>query len=96
MNKSLLIKKLHRDFNFLNNQQISDIVDIIFNYISTSLSQSKRIELRGFGSFSLRKRKVQKSFPKNSNEEISFVEKNTTYFRMGKEFFDRLNKTHAN
>lgn len=94
MKKSDLINKLQKKFSFLNKNQISDITEIVFHNMSEALLQKKRIEIRGFGAFSLRKRKVQKSFPSQLEEKITFKEKNTVYFRMGKEFFKHLNSNN--
>lgn len=91
MKKSDLISKLHEKHQFLTKEQVTQVVDIIFNEMTDALSQNKRIEIRGFGAFSLKKRKVQDKFPVSEDEKISFKERNTIYFRIGKEFFNLLN-----
>ena len=93
MNKSELIAKIHKDYPFLTMSQVTDVVDVVFEEMVSSLSKGKRIEIRGFGSFSIRRRKVQSKFPTSPEEKIFFEEKNVVYFREGKEFFNQLNSS---
>lgn len=92
MKKSDLINNLHKKHPFLTKSQVTQITDIIFNEMAEALSQNKRIEIRGFGSFSLRKRRVQDKFPLDKQSEITFKERKTIYFRIGKEFFNLINQ----
>lgn len=93
MNKSGLITKIHESYPFLTAAQVTDVVNVVFEEVVSSLSKGKRIEIRGFGSFSIRQRKVQSKFPTSPEEKIAFEEKNVVYFREGKEFFNRLNSS---
>lgn len=90
MKKSDLILSLSKLYPFLTISQIDQIFDIIFDEMTNGLKNNKRIEIRGFGSFSLRSRKVQANFPSEDNE-INLVDRNIVYFRMGKEIFNQLN-----
>jgi integration host factor subunit beta len=94
MKKSELITSIRKLYPFLKTEQVADVIDIVFNELSKGLKQGKRIELRGFGSFSLRQRKVQTEFPSKTQETIKLNNRNTIYFRMGKEFFTRLNPSN--
>ncbi len=94
MNRSELISKIHKLYPFLKADQVTQLINIVFEELTKGLANGKRIEIRGFGSFSVRKRKVQSKFPNSPEEKISFEEKNTVYFRMGKEFFNQLNPSH--
>lgn len=91
MKKSELITKLHKLYPFLKADQVAHLVDIVFEELISSLAKGKRIEIRGFGAFSVKRRKVQSKFPSLIDEKIGFEEKNTVYFRVGKEFFSQLN-----
>lgn len=93
MNKSELITKIHESYPFLTTAQVTDVVNVVFEEMVSSLAKGKRIEIRGFGSFSIRRRKVQAKFPTSPEEEIAFEEKNIVYFREGKEFFNQLNSS---
>jgi integration host factor subunit beta len=90
MKKSQLIDALHAKYAFMKISQIEEIVDAILASLTDALTKGKRIEIRGFGALSTRERNVQKSFPKDG-EELQLVRKKSIYFRMGKDFFDRLN-----
>ncbi len=94
MKKSELIAKIHKSYPFLTVNQIISLINTVFRTLVDSLSQGNRVEIRSLGSFSLRKRKVQSKFPNSIEAKIIFAEKNTVYFRMGKEFFDHLNPSN--
>ena len=90
MKKSELISTISKIYPFLKNNQVVDIIDFVFAELTCGLKNNRRVEIRGFGSFLARKRKVQLNFP-NSTEVTAFKERKSVYFRLGKEFFDRLN-----
>ena len=90
MKKSDLTLSLSKLYPFLDASQINQIFDIIFDEMTKGLKNNKRIEIRGFGSFSLRSRKVQTNFPSEDNK-INLIDRNVIYFRMGKELFNKLN-----
>jgi integration host factor subunit beta len=94
MKKSDLIKEIHKLYPFLTNAQATDAVNIVFASISNGLQNKERVEIRGLGSFVSRKRKVQAKFSTQTNEK-SLVERESVYFRMGKELFDRLNEKES-
>ncbi|WP_347938792.1 HU family DNA-binding protein [Rickettsia oklahomensis] len=58
--KSYLIDKVHDKLHYLSKEDVQDSVDSILNYLSESLKDQKRIEIRNFGNFSIRKRKFPK------------------------------------
>jgi integration host factor subunit beta len=91
MKKSELISELRKRYPFLNTEQAGALIELIFLELTKSLKEGRRIELRGLGSFSLRNRKVQLNFPSDKDQEISTKEIKSVYFRMGKDFFSRLN-----
>lgn len=91
MNKSDLIIELAKSYPFLNKEQMTQLVDIVFQEMVEALAAGKRIEIRGFGAMSVRERKVQKQFFQKEEKNISFEKKNAIYFRIGKEFFDHIN-----
>ncbi|MFV9890100.1 HU family DNA-binding protein, partial [Rickettsia conorii] len=75
--KNYLIDKIHDRLNYLSKEDVKDSVDLILDYLNESLKEQKRIEIRNFGNFSIRKRK----FP----ESEQFY--NTVYYRMPKNLF---------
>ncbi|MEZ5690818.1 MAG: integration host factor subunit beta [Rickettsiales bacterium] len=92
MTKSELIIRLSKRYPHLYQRDIEALVDTIFDNISATLVEGGRVELRGFGAFSIRKRESRKARnPKNGNE-VSIGERYAIYFRTGKELRERINK----
>ncbi len=96
MTKSEIINQLTQEYGDLPKDVISQMVQIILDEISNELAKQGRVEIRGFGAFSLRKRSAR--ITKNpKTEKISMVsERMSVYFRCGKDFFDMLNGEGAN
>ena len=92
MTKSELIKLLTKKNN--KNLFIKDItvlVETIFDEVSAALAKGDRIELRGFGSFSVRHRKARSARNPKTNEVVQLGERFSVYFRSGKELRERIN-----
>ncbi len=71
--KNYLIDKIHNELNYLSKEDVKDSVNLILDYLSQSLKEQERIEIRNFGNFSIRKRKFPESIvlPKFAyNEEF--------------------------
>lgn len=64
----------------------------MFDSISNSLIQGNRVELRGFGSFALRKRQVPADPRNNNTANLERVACNSVHYKMSKNLSDRLNK----
>jgi len=73
-----LVSKVHNKLNYLAIDDVEDAVNLVIEYLSEELTNHKRIEIRGFGSFSIRMRK----FP---NIKQSY---NSVYYRMSKDKID--------
>jgi nucleoid DNA-binding protein len=72
--KADLINKISEKIDYLSKEDIKTSIDLVFDYLKSELVQQNRIEIRGFGSFSIRDRK----FP--DSEKIY----KTIYYRMSK------------
>lgn len=59
--KSDLVDKISKELNYLFKEDIKDSIDLVFDYLQFSLAEQNRIEIRGFGSFSIRERKFPNS-----------------------------------
>lgn len=92
MTKSELIKRLLKNHANLTQKDISTIMDAILGEICDALVEGKRIELRGFGAFSVRKREPRQARNPKTNEAVKLGARATPYFRAGKEMRDRVNK----
>ena len=84
MNKSGLILKLQESNDFLSKADIEDSLNVLVDYVSDSLSKGDRIEIRGFGSFSVRKRKKRLARNPKTGNSITVPEKHHPYFRASK------------
>ncbi len=63
----------------------------IFDEISSALSQGDRVELRGFGAFSVKKRGSRLGRNPRTGESVAVSEKHIPFFKTGKELRERLN-----
>lgn len=81
--KNDLVVALSKDIDYLSKEDLAASVNIVIDYLKDQLVKGNRIEIRGFGSFSIRKRK------KVGSSEVSY---NTVYFRMAKNVAEKLNK----
>ena len=92
MSRPGLIKQLKQRNPSLNNSDIEDIIDTFCESIEKSLKDGKKIELRGFGSFFVKKIKEKYSARNPKTGEIIYVpEKNKVRFRASKKLKDFIN-----
>ena len=90
MTKSQLITRLHERFgNRFSEHQVKDMVSTLFDEMGERVVQGQRVELRGFGSFSLRHLGSKAGRNPRTNAVIPLAERNTIYFRPSKKM--RLN-----
>jgi integration host factor subunit beta len=99
MTKNELIDKLSRKISHLSTKDIELAVKYTFNLLSDSLSKGDRIEIRGFGSFSLRTRKARMGRNPKTGAAVYLETKHVPYFKPGKElkalvFDSAINKIH--
>ena len=93
MTRSELISKILLSQNDLNHSQVEKSVDFVFSYIIRALSQGGRVELRGFGSFSLRKRPQRLGRNPRTGESVMIADKSVPFFKTGKELRTIVNTT---
>jgi integration host factor subunit beta len=91
MTKSDLIKRLAEANPHLYVRDIERIVARVFEEISAALSRGDRVELRGFGAFSVRPRGERVGRNPRTGDEVAVPNKVVPYFKTGKELRDRLN-----
>jgi len=92
MTRSKLVAAIAKRHSSLPAEVISKIVDIILNEMSDELAREGRVEIRGFGAFSLRKRGQRMARNPKTNKVTMVPERFAVYFRCGKDFHDLLNK----
>ena len=92
MTKSELIQRLNQKYPHLYQRDIEVLVNTIFNEISDALARDDRVELRGFGAFSIRKREPRAARNPKNGDVVNIGERRAIYFRTGKELRERINK----
>ncbi len=95
MNKSELIEQLAQR-NGLGHTQAEDIVTLIFDKMQDTLSTGKRIEIRGFGSFTVKDYQSYWGRNPKTGDKIWVAPKRLPAFKLGKELKERLNEGVAN
>jgi integration host factor subunit beta len=91
MTKSDLIEVLSEKQSMLNYRDVELAVKLILEQMSESLSNGDRIEIRGFGSFTLHHRPPRVGRNPKSGESVHLEEKYVPHFKPGKELRDRVN-----
>ena len=91
MTKSDLIEILSERQSLLNYRDVELAVKLILEQMSENLSNGDRIEIRGFGSFTLHHRPARVGRNPKSGESVTLDEKYVHHFKPGKELRDRVN-----
>jgi len=90
MTKSELIQRLAKRFPKLMQREIEQLVNTFLGEISNALCSDGRVELRGFGAFSVRKRDPRKARNPKNGAEVKVGTRHSIYFRTGKELRDQI------
>jgi integration host factor subunit beta len=94
MIKSELIQRIaHRNVR-LYQRDVETIVGTILDEITSALARGDRVELRGFGAFSVKKRSARTGRNPRTGDLVSVQEKSVPFFKTGKEMRERLNKNY--
>lgn len=89
MNRSDVISVLKEESN-LSRKDAEKVTDIFFETIEETLSQGERVEIRGFGSFTVNKYKPYTGRNPKSGTQINVPSKKLPFFKVGKELKDRV------
>ena len=92
MTKSELIARLAELNPSLYHRDLEQLVNTVFDTITEALENGDRVELRGFGAFSLRERKARVGRNPRTGESVDVDAKTIPFFKMGKGMRERLNK----
>ena len=92
MIKSELIQRLTEENPHLYHRDVERIVSTVFEEIAAALSSGDRVELRGFGAFSVKKRDERIGRNPRTGESVPVPEKHVPFFKTGKELRLRLNR----
>ncbi|VFP81114.1 Integration host factor subunit beta [Buchnera aphidicola (Cinara kochiana kochiana)] len=96
MTKSELFAKINKKKIYISAKIIKFLVKNILEYMALSLEKGNRIEIRGFGSFSLHYRCARVGRNPKTGEKIYLKGKYVSRFKPGKQLRDRINHVHQN
>jgi integration host factor subunit beta len=91
MIKSELIAALAAENPHLTQRDVERVVSVIFERVIQALEQGGRVELRGFGAFSVRSRPARSGRNPRTGESVEVPAKHVPFFKSGKELRARLN-----
>ncbi len=91
MTKSELILRLAERNPHLYHRDVERIVSTIFDEITRALAQGDRVELRGFGAFSVKRREARIGRNPRTGESVNVAAKHVPFFKTGKQLRERLN-----
>tara|TARA_Y100000994_G_C15702475_1_gene445733 strand:- start:4920 stop:5246 length:327 start_codon:yes stop_codon:yes gene_type:complete len=91
MTKSELIMRMAEQNPHLYQRDIERIISTILDEITSALARGDRVELRGFGAFSVKKRDARIGRNPRTGESVAVDTKIVPYFKTGKELRQRLN-----
>jgi integration host factor subunit beta len=91
MIRSELIQKIAEENSHLYQRDVERIVNTIFEEIIEAMARGDRVELRGFGAFSVKKRDARMGRNPRTGEAVQVEEKHVPFFKTGKLLRDRLN-----
>jgi integration host factor subunit beta len=92
MTKSELVRNLAEANPHLSQRDVEGIVTAIFDEIAAALARGDRVELRGFGAFSVKRRDARIGRNPRTGGSVRVAEKHIPFFKTGKQLRDRLNQ----
>ncbi|MDD2868242.1 integration host factor subunit beta [Neomegalonema sp.] len=91
MIKSELVDALAERHPHLYQRDVERVVATVFDEISSALTRGDRVELRGFGAFSVKQREERQGRNPRTGETVSVPQKRVPFFKTGKELRERIN-----
>ena len=91
MTKSELLQRLAEANPHLHQRHVEGIVTAIFNEITAALARGDRVELRGFGVLSVKRRDARVGRNPRTGDSVEVAEKHVPFFKTGRQLRDRLN-----
>ena len=95
MIKSELVQRIASQNPHLYQRDVENIVNAILGEIVTALARGDRVELRGFGAFSVKNRPARAGRNPRTGEHVAVDKKSVPFFKTGKEMRERLNRPLA-
>ena len=91
MIRSELIQQIADENPHLFQRDVERIVSTVFDEITAAMARGDRVELRGFGAFSVKRRDARQGRNPRTGESVEVEEKHVPFFKTGKLLRDRLN-----
>ena len=91
MTKAELITQLTDEIPALTRRQVEVVVNTIFDSMRNALTRGDKIEIRGFGSFKLRARRMKEGRNPKTGEAVLVPPKKVPFFKVGKELRHMVN-----
>ncbi len=91
MIRSELIQKIADENPHLYQRDVERIVNTVFEEVTDAMARGDRVELRGFGAFSVKQRDARIGRNPRTGETVQVEEKHVPFFKTGKLLRDRLN-----
>ena len=91
MTKSELVEKIMEANGILSRKESEMVVNIIFDSMAEALKGGDKVEIRGFGSFTIRERESREARNPKSGALVRIPAKKTPFFKTGKELRERVN-----
>lgn len=85
MTKTQLIDAVHEKSIGLTKVQVAQVVDAMIEAMTTALAQGGKVEIRGFGNFTVRQRDARKARNPKTGEMVEVPAKRVPHFKPGKE-----------
>jgi len=89
--KSELVHRISEQNPHLYQRDVENIVNAILDEITSALTNGDRVELRGFGAFSVKNRAARNGRNPRTGDKVAVSEKFVPFFKTGKEMRERLN-----
>ncbi|MHC5655056.1 integration host factor subunit beta [Stappia sp.] len=91
MIKSELVQRIAEQNPHLYQRDVENIVNAILDEVTNALRHGNRVELRGFGAFSVKNRPARTGRNPRTGQKVEVEEKFVPFFKTGKEMRERLN-----
>lgn len=95
MTKSELIEKLVQRQTHMSHRDVELAVKLVLDDVIGELAQGGRVEIRGFGSFSVHHRPARRGRNPKTGEAVDIPRKHVSHFKPGKELRERVNANHS-
>ena len=92
MIKSELVQRIASQNPHLYQRDVENILNAILGEIVAAMARGDRVELRGFGAFSVKRRDARIGRNPRTGDSVQVAEKHIPFFKTGKQLRDRLNQ----